>query len=58
MVLVLDDRHRCEIAELERKYFFERKNIVVSTDVDQRINAFSNWEYRLHILFFHYCKGY
>ena len=46
MVLVLDDRHRREIAELEEKYFFERENIVVSTDADQRINILSNCEYR------------
>ena len=46
--LVLDDRHRREIAELEEQYFFERENIVVSTDADQRINALSNWEYRFN----------
>ena len=48
MVLVLDDKHRREIAELEEKYFFERENIVVSTDADQRINILSNCEYRLN----------
>merc|ERR1712079_16670 len=45
---VLDERHRREIAELEEKYFFERENIVVSTDSEQRLNALSNWEYRFN----------